>query len=344
MKSIEIDKDIIIMEICGTHTMSILRSGIKKILPSNIKLISGPGCPVCVTNQGYIDVAIELSKREDIIITTFGDMINIPGTKESLKIRKALGSDIRVVYSPLEAINIAKKNPNKEVVFLGIGFETTAPTIALTIKKGHDLNLKNFSVFSSLKTMPEVIKMLLKDKEVKVDGIICPGHVSTIIGEKDFYFISDELNIPAVISGFDDKDVMAAIYLLIDMIKQNKYNFKNIYGRFVKYNGNEKAKELMSDVFKVSNSIWRGIGLIENSGLAIDDKYSEYNAEIKFSLKIEESVALKGCICGEILQGKKTPVDCSFFGKQCTPNNPIGVCMVSREGCCGVYYRYSDKI
>lgn len=344
MKSLEINKEIRIMEICGTHTMSILRSGIKQILPSNIKLISGPGCPVCVTSQGYIDASIELSKRENIIITTFGDMINTPGTNSSLKIQRALGNDIRVVYSPLEAVNIARKNPHKEIVFLGIGFETTAPTIALAIDKVYREKLENFTVFSALKTMPEAIKMLLIDKDVKVDGIICPGHVSTIIGEKAFRFISNKFHIPSVIAGFEDKDVKAAIYLLVEMIRENQCDIKNIYGRFVKYEGNKKAKEIMDKVFQSSNSKWRGLGLIENSGLKVSNEYSAYDAEVKFNIKIEDSPYLKGCICGQILKGQKTPVDCGFFAKECTPYNPIGVCMVSGEGACGIHYKYLNEV
>jgi len=344
MKSLEINREIRIMEICGTHTMSILRSGIKQLLPSNIKLISGPGCPVCVTSQGYIDAAIELSERENIIITTFGDMINTPGTNSSLKIQRALGNDIRVVYSPLEAVNIARKNPHKEIVFLGIGFETTAPTIALAIDKVYREKTENFSVFTALKTMPEVIKMLIKDKDVQVDGIICPGHVSTIIGEKAFSFISNNLHIPSVIAGFEDKDVRAAIYLLVEMIRENKCDIKNIYSSCVKYEGNKKAKDLMDKVFQHSNSNWRGIGLIENSGLKVTKLYSAYDAEVKFGIKIENSPYLKDCICGNILRGQKTPVDCSFFGKECTPYNPIGVCMVSTEGACGIHYKYLNEV
>lgn len=339
MKSLEINREVKIMEICGTHTMSILRSGIKEILPSNIKLISGPGCPVCVTSQGYIDAAIELSKVENIIITTFGDMINVPGTKGSLKLQRARGKDIRIVYSPLEAVNIAKRNPNKEIVFLGIGFETTAPTIALAIEQSYINKIDNFSVFSALKTMPEAIKMIIGDKEVKVDGIICPGNVSTIIGENAFSFISNELKIPSVIAGFEEKDVMAAIYLLVDMIRDNKPSHRNIYSRFVKYEGNKRAKELMNTVFLNCSSNWRGIGVIENSGLKINGKYSAYDAKVKFNIKIKDSPPMKGCICGEILKGKNTPMECIFFNKECTPYNPKGVCMVSREGACGIHYK-----
>lgn len=343
MKLSEMSRKIRIMEICGTHTLSILRSGIKELLPSNIEIISGPGCPVCVTNQAYIDACIKLSKVENIIITTFGDMINTPSSKGSLMIERAKGSNIRVVYSPIEAVNIAKENPKYEVIFLGIGFETTAPTIGIAIEKAYIEGVKNFSVFSALKTMPEAIKRLLSYKEVKVDGIICPGHVSTIIGEHDFSFISSELKIPSVIAGFEDRDVIFAIYLLIDMITNNQHSIKNIYRRFVKYQGNSKAKELIERVFQCTDSDWRGIGTIENTGLKIRNKYINFDAKEKFNIKMEESPLVEGCICGDILRGQKVPKDCISFGKKCTPYSPIGVCMVSREGACGIQYKYLNK-
>lgn len=329
-----------IMEICGTHTASILRSGIKNILPDNIELVSGPGCPVCVTPQGYIDSAIELSERKEIIIATFGDMINIPGTSRTLKYQKALGCDIRVLYSPLEAVNIAKQNPTKEVVFLGIGFETTVPVIALAILKAYVEQVKNFSVFASLKTMPEVIKILLKDKRTNIDGIIYPGHVSTIIGEKEFEYISDELQIPGIIAGFEDKDIMLAVLLLIDMISKNDCILKNIYKSAVRYEGNVKAKELINNIFEVSDGYWRGFGIIKNSGLKVRYDYRDFDAITKFGLQIIEQKSSKGCICEDILRGVKVPKDCKLFGKECTPDKPVGVCMVSREGSCGVHFKY----
>lgn len=339
MNGLEIDRKIRIMEICGSHTMSILRSGVKEILPSNIKLVSGPGCPVCVTSQEYIDASIKLSKREDIIITTFGDMINVPGTNGSLRLQRAQGKDIRIVYSPLEAVNIARKNQNKEVVFLAIGFETTAPTIALAIEMAYKEKLKNFKVFSALKTMPEAINMLLSDNSIYVNGIICPGHVSTIVGEEAFTFISDKFKIPSVIAGFEDKDVITAILLLVKMIKEKQHNINNIYGSFVRHEGNIKAKALINKVFQPCSSKWRGIGLIENSGLKLSDEYINYDAEKTLEIKMVDSLVLNGCICGQILRGQKSPMDCSLFGKECTPYKPIGVCMVSREGACGIYYK-----
>ncbi|WP_206870517.1 hydrogenase formation protein HypD [Clostridium zeae] len=336
----KMQKKIRIMEICGTHTASILRSGIKNILPDNIELVSGPGCPVCVTPQGYIDSVIKLSERDEIIITTFGDMINIPGTNRSLKYQKALGCDIRVLYSPFEAVNIAKQNPFKEVVFLGIGFETTVPVIALAIHKAYVEQVKNFSVFTSLKTMPEVIKNLLKDKCTNIDGIIYPGHVSTIVGEKEFEYISDELRVPGIIAGFEDKDIMLGVLLLIDMISKNDCTLKNVYKSVVKYEGNLKAKQLINYIFEASDGIWRGFGTIKNSGLKIRNDYKDFDASTKFGLKIIEQKSSKGCICEDILRGVKVPKDCKLFGKECTPDKPVGVCMVSREGSCGVYFKY----
>ncbi|MBD7910824.1 hydrogenase formation protein HypD [Clostridium cibarium] len=343
MECLKINREIRIMEVCGTHTLAILRSGIRNIIPNNIKIVSGPGCPVCVTNQGYIDACIELSKRENIIITTFGDMINVPGTNSSLKVERALGNDIRILYSPLDAINTAKKNPDKEVVFLAIGFETTAPLIGLAIEKAKIENLKNFSVFCGVKTMPQVIRMLIEDEKVNIDGIICPGNVSTIIGGDSFKFISKELSIPAVIAGFENRDVIAAIYLLIDMLKKNECGVTNIYRRFVKAEGNKKAKEIMNKVFMPSDSLWRGLGLIKNSGLEIRETYSDYDVKVKFNIKIEDSPLVKGCICGDILKGEKSPENCMLFGNMCSPNSPVGVCMVSREGACKIYYQYINN-
>ncbi|GAA0693208.1 MAG: hydrogenase formation protein HypD [Clostridium cadaveris] len=341
MKSLECDRKINIMEVCGTHTMAILRSGIKDTLPKNINLISGPGCPVCVTPQGYIDAAIELSKRDDVIIATFGDMISVPATESSLNIQRALGKDIRVIYSPLEALKIAEKNLNKEVVFLGIGFETTAPLIALAIEKSRIRGIKNFSVFTSLKTMPEILRVLLKGEDIKIDGIICPGHVSTIIGEKEFKFLGDEFHKPAVIAGFGSRDVIAGIYILSDMIRRNKSDLKNIYSQYVRYDGNENAKALIYKVFEKTEGLWRGIGKVEGSGLSIKKEYEEYDAIKKFKIEISKEEHVRECICGEILKGYKKPKDCNFFGTICTPHNPIGVCMVSREGSCKIYYEYS---
>ena len=336
------NREITIMEVCGTHTMSIFRSGIRDLLPSNIKLISGPGCPVCVTSQGYIDTVIELSKNTDIIIATFGDMMKVPGNKSSLQKEKSLGRDIRMVFSPLDAIKIARENPNKEVVFLGVGFETTAPAIALSVDIAYRENIKNYSVLQSIKTMPVVMRQLVLDKELKIDGFLCPGHVSSIIGAKPYEFLAKEFRIPAVVAGFEAGDIVLGLYEILLMIENNTSEVKNVYKRLVNYEGNEKALGMIEDVMEVSDSDWRGLGRIEGTGLRLKDKYRLFDTEKKLDVKIKETKALKGCLCGEILKGKKNPHDCKLFSKICNPLNPVGACMVSEEGSCAAYYKYKN--
>lgn len=336
-----LEESITIMEVCGTHTMSILKNGIKELLPKNIKLISGPGCPVCVTDEGYIDTAIELSKRENIIITTFGDLIRVPGQKSTLQKEKALGRDIRVVYSPLDALTIAKENPNKEVVFLAVGFETTAPIIALSVFNAKKQGIKNFSALNTIKTMPEAMKNLVLNNKVKIDGFLCPGHVSTIIGAQPFEALAKEYNIPLVIAGFEAVDIVAAIYRLAQMKIKGEGKVENLYNRVVKYNGNTNALEMINKVFYSSSSEWRGLGNIEGTGLSFNDHYINYDANKKFNIKNIKSNILKGCLCGEILRGLKEPKDCKMFKTLCNPLNPVGPCMVSEEGTCAAYYKYS---
>ncbi|WP_099187150.1 hydrogenase formation protein HypD [Tepidibacter mesophilus] len=339
----KLERDISIMEVCGTHTMSILKNGIRDLLPRNINLISGPGCPVCVTAQSYIDTAIELCKRDDVIITTFGDMIKVPGTYSSLKIEKALGRDIRLVMSPLDCHEIAKQNPKKEVVFLGIGFETTAPIIALSIYKAKNENINNFSVLQSIKTMPNAIKKIVIDKQVNIDGFLCPGHVSAIVGVKPFEFLAKEYGLPAVIAGFEYCDIISAIYFLVEMINREKYEVKNIYNRIVKYEGNKKAVSIIDEVFTNSDSIWRGLGNIKNTGVELKEKYKIYDAKSKLNIKTVHNDIHKDCLCGQILKGIKKPTQCKLFSKVCNPSNPIGACMISQEGTCNAYYNYGIR-
>lgn len=338
--SIKEDKIITIMEVCGTHTMSIFRSGIRDLLPSNIKLISGPGCPVCVTSQGYIDTAIELAKRPDVIIATFGDMLKVPGTKSSLQKEKALGRNIKMVYSPLDAVEVAKENVDKEVIFLGIGFETTAPTIALSVEKAYQEKVSNYSVLQSIKTMPAAMRQLVLDEELNIDGFLCPGHVSTVIGVKPYEFLAEEFKIPAVVAGFESGDIVMGIHELLEMIEEKNCEVKNQYTRLVQYGGNTKALAMIDKVFEVTDSVWRGLGKVEGTGLRLKEKYSLFDAEKKLNIKIEDNKVKTGCICGEILKGKKTPPQCKLFGKACNPLNPVGACMVSEEGTCAAYYKY----
>ncbi|MEG1256755.1 hydrogenase formation protein HypD [Clostridium sp.] len=330
--------EISIMEVCGTHTRSIYNHGIDKMLPPNIRILSGPGCPVCVTAQSYIDDAISLSKNENIIIATFGDMIKIPGSKTSLREEKARGRDIRMVYSPLDALKIAMNNPIREVIFLAIGFETTAPIIALTLKEARENNINNFSVLHSLKTMPNTMVALVLDESINIDGFICPGHVATIIGNDVFDNLSRGYKIPMAVCGFKGIDILAGILSIIDMKESKEYGCKNLYKGFVKSGGNGKAQNLLEEVFITSDSVWRGLGTLKNTGYELKDEYRFFDAKVRFSIKTKAESENKECICGDILKGIKSPKNCKLFGRSCTPSNPIGPCMVSQEGTCGIVY------
>jgi hydrogenase expression/formation protein HypD len=333
-------KKINLMEICGTHTIAIFRNGIRKILPTHINLISGPGCPVCVTPISAIDEIIALSKKEKIIITTFGDMIKVPGSTSTLEKEKANGADIRIIYSTLDALKIAQDNPSQEVIFMGVGFETTSPTIASAILKTQEGKINNFSVLSVAKIIPPVMRALLENKEVNIDGFICPGHVSAIIGSQPYNFIATQYGVPCVICGFEPLDILEGIYMLVNQIESNKAEVKIQYNRVVKPEGNKIALEKINEVFKVVNSNWRGIGNIPLSGLEIRAKYNQYNAR-RFKVEIEETKEPRGCCCGEVLRGVIKPPECSLFKKICTPENPQGACMVSTEGTCAAYYQYN---
>lgn len=333
-------KKVNLMEVCGTHTVVIFRNGIKKILPKNINLISGPGCPVCVTPVSYLDEIIALSRENDFIITTFGDMIKVPGSTSSLEREKANGVDIRIVYSTLDALNIARNNPLKKVVFMGIGFETTSPTIASAILKAKEEKINNFSVLSVAKIMPPAMKSLLDVEEVNIDGFICPGHVSAIIGSDPYNFIASQYKVSCVICGFEPLDILQSIYMLIKQIEEGKAKVEIQYKRVVKPEGNKIALRKLKKVFSIVNSNWRGIGNIPQSGLEIRNEYSRFNAR-KFKITVEETKEFAGCRCGEVLRGMITPIECPLFKKVCTPEDPKGACMVSSEGTCAAYYKYN---
>lgn len=339
----DINKKVKIMEVCGTHTRVIIKSGIRNLLPDNISLISGPGCPICVTSQGYIDTAVKLAEREDIILTTFADLIRVPSQETSLYQTKVSGSDVRVVGSPLKAVEIARENPQSEIVFLAIGFETTAPLIALSIRKADRLKLDNFSILLSLKTMPEVIKKLVRAQEITIDGFICPGHVSAITGWKNFNFIAERYNLPAVIAGFERTDIVLGMVRILEMINNNFSKVENLYGRVVKRQGNIKAKALIDEIFETSDNNWRGLGKIKNSGLRLKDEFRRFKAEDKFKINLIRKRQDSTCSCGDILKGKETPFDCILFAVSCTPTDPHGPCMVSEEGTCNIYYEYKRK-
>jgi len=328
------------MEVCGTHTMEIARAGIKKVLPEGIKLISGPGCPVCVTAQSDIDIALELSRKKDVIITTFGDMVRVPGGKGSLEKMRRRGSAVRIVYSCLDALDIAKKNRGKNVVFMGVGFETTSPTVAATILKAKAEKVRNFFVLSNFKLLFPALEAICSSKNTDIDGFICPGHVSVITGSAPYEKIAGRYKKPCVITGFETADILKGIGRLVKQIKTKRHDVEIEYKRAVKKEGNRKARKIIDTVFESGDSEWRGLGLIKKSGLKLKKKYREFDAEKKFKLKRKATHAPRGCACGEMLQGIKTPPDCKLFGKICTPQNPQGPCMVSSEGTCAAYYKY----
>jgi hydrogenase expression/formation protein HypD len=336
-------KKVRLMEVCGTHTVSIFRSGIRSLLPQTVSLLSGPGCPVCVTDQAEIDAFIELARIDDVIIATFGDLMRVPGTKSSLQKESAGGRDIRVVYSTFDALEIAKKNPDKQVVFLGVGFETTAPTIAASIFSAAQINVTNFSVISAHKLVPPALEALMASEEVKIDGFILPGHVSVIIGLKAYQPFFDQYQVPCVVSGFEPVDILQAISMLVEMIESRRPGLDNAYTRAVTFDGNNKAQDMLNEIFEAADVCWRGIGMIPQSGLKIREQFSAHNAEKIFEIHVGDAKTPKGCACGEILIGTKTPPECALYKKVCTPMDPVGPCMVSTEGTCAAYYKYHSE-
>ncbi len=335
------DSKINLMEICGGHTITIFKYGIKKLLPQNLNLISGPGCPVCVTDNSFIDSAIELSHLQNVIICSFGDMLRVPGSHSSLINEKSKQSDIRICYSPMDAIEIAKNNKNMEIIFLGIGFETTVPLIASSIISAKSEGLKNFSVLSGHKTMPNAMKALLDSEDIRLDGFICPGHVSAITGLDLYKIIAEKYKIPCVVSGFEPIDMLESIYMLVKQIKENISTVQNQYTRVVRNQGNQKAIEIMNRVFEPVDAEWRGLGIIPGSGLKIKSEFQQFDANQKFDIPLIEKKENPGCICGNIMRGINTPLDCKLFKKICTPQSPQGACMVSDEGTCATYFKYS---
>ncbi len=333
-------KEVRLMEVCGTHTVSIFRSGIRSVLPATISLLSGPGCPVCVTDQAEIDAFIELARIDDVIVATFGDLMRVPGTRSSLQKESAAGRDIRVVYSTFDALEIAKKNPAKKVVFLGVGFETTAPTIAAAILSAAQANIANFSVISAHKLVPPALEALMAAADVKIDGFILPGHVSVIIGLNAYRPFFDRYQIPCVVAGFEPTDILQAISMLVEMLESKRPALDNAYQRAVTAEGNPKAQQILAEIFEPADACWRGIGVIPQSGLSIREKYAAHDALKLFDIQVPNAKTPHGCACGEILIGTKTPPECSLYKKACTPMDPVGPCMVSTEGTCAAYYKY----
>jgi len=329
-----------LMEFCGGHTVAIFKHGIRQLLPETVEMLSGPGCPVCVTANADLDKAIALAHLPNVIITSFGDMIRVPGSHSSLQQAKAEGSDVRVVYSVQDALYVARDNPDKSVIFIGIGFETTAPTIAASVLQAEQEGINNYYILSLHKLCPPIMKAILDMGEVRLDGIICPGHVSSIIGSHPYRFIPDNHDIACVVSGFEPLDILLCVDMLVNQVETGQYKVEIAYRRGVRPEGNQQALRLMDTVFEVDQANWRGIGVVPSSGLRLKESYQRFDAEIKFDIKPEPSREATGCICGNILRGVSTPLDCKLFSRSCTPEHPVGPCMVSSEGSCATYYHY----
>lgn len=330
-----------IMEVCGTHTMSIFRHGLRSLFPDKLELISGPGCPVCVTSAGHVDAFINVAGKDNVLIATFGDLIRVPGSHSSLDRSRADGALVEVVYSPMDALTLAENNPDKIVVFLGVGFETTCPGIGATILEASRRKLDNFCVFSAGKIMPPPLRALMQDPELRIDGLLCPGHVSIITGTGAYQFLADEFNLSCVVSGFEPADVLRALIMLVKQITQGRAEVENAYSRVVTEEGNVQARAILDRVFALVDTPWRGLGMIADSGFAIRNEFAAWDAEKKLNITVQDVPEAKGCRCGDILKGLCLPPDCPIYGKRCTPLNPIGPCMVSSEGTCAAYYKYT---
>ncbi|WP_371371989.1 hydrogenase formation protein HypD [Sporomusa aerivorans] len=331
-----------IMEVCGTHTVAIFRNGIRQLLPESVELVSGPGCPVCVTPNEYLDTAIAYSSCPDIIITTFGDMLKVPGSSSTLLARKAQGAAIRVVYSPLESLDIARENPDKKVIFLAVGFETTAPTAAATILQAEQLGIDNFFVLSAHKLVPPALRAILTAEDINVDGFLLPGHTTAISGLAPYRFLAEEYRVPAVVTGFEALDILQGIYLLLEQIAAGKAALENQYSRVVKPEGNPAAVAILDKIYQPAAAAWRGFGVIDGSGLELTLAYKRFSAQDMLPLSGVITREPAGCRCGEVLRGRIVPAECPQFGLNCTPEKPVGACMVSVEGACAAWYKYGQ--
>ncbi len=329
-----------LMEVCGTHTMAIFRHGIRSVLPHTITLLSGPGCPVCVTAQKDVDAFVAFARQPHVIVTTFGDLMKVPGSGTTLAREKADGADVRMVYSIFDALAVAKENPEKEVVFCGVGFETTIPTIAAGILGARAQGVKNFSVYAAHKLTPPALGALMTTEGVDVDGFILPGHVSVITGTGAYVPVVETYSVPSVIAGFEPLDILEAVLLLVRQNNAGISRVENAYPRAVAREGNPKARAVMDQVFEPSDAVWRGIGTIPDSGMAIRPAFQDWDAAKKFNVEMPDTPEPPGCACGEILMGLKSPRACPLYRKTCTPLHPVGPCMVSSEGACAAFYRY----
>ena len=329
-----------LMEVCGTHTVSIARAGIRDLMPEGVKLASGPGCPVCVTSNRDIDTVIALARIPEVTIATFGDMTRVPGSTSSLLAEQAAGRSVQIVYSPLDALTLARQQPDRQIVFVGVGFETTTPLVARAVKRADAMQLENFSIFAAHKNMPGALEAIVSDPALKVDALILPGHVSTIIGSAPYEFLAKRYGIPGVITGFEPVDILQGIAMLLEQLQSGKSEIEIAYARGVMPEGNPHAVAAIEEVFETCTSTWRGLGDIPGSGYRLRPEYARFDAVARFQPDVEETVEPKGCRCGDVLRAHLSPHECPLFRKVCTPENPVGPCMVSSEGSCAAYYRY----
>lgn len=337
----QVGRKVRLMEVCGTHTVEIFRAGLRQLLPEAVELVSGPGCPVCVTPDSYMDKAVAYALDPDIIVTTFGDMLKVPGSSSSLAEAQATGGDVRIVYSPLDSLKTAAENPAKRIVFLAVGFETTAPTAAATLLAARQQGLKNFYLLSAEKLVPPAMRHLLADEEMQIDGFLLPGHVAVVTGSEEFRFLAEEYHLPAVVAGFKPLELLRAVYRLMRQLAAGEAKLENEYGSVVTAQGNVAAQKLVKELYGCVAAEWRGLGRIADSGLQLREEWAEYDIERLRPLKLQETKQRRtACRCGEVLQGKVTPLQCPLFGGACVPEHAIGPCMVSVEGVCAAWYKY----
>jgi hydrogenase expression/formation protein HypD len=342
-RSLTADRPLQIMEFCGGHTHTIFRYGIEQMVPGKIELIHGPGCPVCVLPMGRVDDCVALAERPDVILTTFGDAMRVPGSKKSLLQAKAEGADIRMTYSPMDALELAKKNPDRQVIFFALGFETTMPSTALTVLQAQSRGIDNFSLFCNHITTVPTIKAILDSPDMQIDGFLAPGHVSMVVGERPFDFIAETYKKPIVISGFEPLDILQSIWMTVKQLAESRHDVENQYKRIVPADGNTPALEAVAKVFELREYFeWRGLGSIDHSGVKMKDEFSNFDAEKKFSVPNLKIADPKSCQCGEVLKGVIRPWQCKVFGGACTPETPMGALMVSSEGACAAYYNFGD--
>jgi len=330
-----------IMEICGGQTHSIVKNGLLQLLPKEITMVHGPGCPVCVTPMHLIDKAVYLALHEQVILCSFGDMLRVPGSKESLLAAKSKGADVRILYSPLEAVKLAKENPEKQVVFFAVGFETTAPANALSVVHAHREGLKNYSILASHVLVPPAIDAVMNDEMVKIQGVLAAGHVCTIMGIEAYGPLVEKYEVPIVVTGFEPVDILQGILMVLRQLENGVFKLENQYARVVKPDGNPEARKVIDDVFEITDREWRGVGIIPESGYEVKAKYAAFDANKKFTINMPKVAENPECIAGQVLKGIKKPHECPQFGKGCTPERPLGAPMVSSEGACAAYYHFS---